>query len=133
MKRYLCNHSFLLLSLVLMLAVTSCKDKLNEPSFEGRFYLENNTSLTLKVQAKDGADFVVLKNSQIAPNAKEELVIVPDLGPTTAFPTTVFTEFRVYINTGLKDSTVYSAVRNNDWTVGVENEEYKEMILSIPN
>lgn len=133
MKQFFNNRSFLLLSLLLLLAATSCKDKVSEPTYEGRFYLENNTGLTLKVQAKDGGDFLVLKNSQIAPNATEELIIIPDLVPTTNFPTTVFTEFRVYINTGLKDSTLYSRVRNNDWTVGVENDEYKEMTLSIPN
>jgi hypothetical protein len=133
MNRNFHYPSFLLLSLFLLLATTSCKNKLNEPNFEGRFYLENNTGLTLKVQAKNGGDFVVLKNSQIAPNAREEMVVIPDLNPTTAFPSVVFTEFRVYINTGLKDSTVYSGVRNNDWTDGVETEDYKELILSIPN
>jgi hypothetical protein len=119
--------------LLLVLVVCSCKEKVTEPTIEGRFYLQNNTGLTLKVQAKDGNDFVVLKNSQIAPNAKEELVTIPELSPTNVFPTTVFTEFRVYVNTGLKDSTLYSGVTNNDWTDGVETDEYKELILAIPN
>ena len=127
------SRSSIVLLLFIATILSSCGDKVNEPEFEARFIVENATSIELLVQAKDGPDFLILENPRVDAGTRTQVYSSSEVTQGSVLPSLIFTEFRVFAKVGLKDSTIYNRVRNNDWVSGTETEEYQELILTIDN
>ena len=128
MKRYL-RHGLMLL--LLFTAISGCKEKVVVPDFEGRYFIDNKTPISIQVQAKDGADFLVLQNSQIAKASIEQIYATDGGSSAGALPTNVFTEFKVFVRTGIKDSVIYQGLNNSDWEVRNSGDDFSEYYLTI--
>lgn len=131
------NHKFLRAGLLLLvfpllfLLLHSCTGKLIEEAFEGRFFIDNKTAVSIQVQVKDGSDFLVLQNSQIAAAATEQIYTVQDDNVGNILASNYFSEFKVFVRIGVKDSFIYQGVRNNDWEERVTTSDYSELYIEI--
>lgn len=124
------QRTFAILLLLAGLCFAAC-NKVDEPVFEGRYYIENNTGVKVQVQAKDGADFLVLENSSIAIGATELMYTDPRTTVGTVLPSSVFTELKVFVRVGIKDSVIYQGVRNSDWDNRESGEDFESYYLTI--
>lgn len=120
-----------LLPVLMVLLLVSCKNGDDVALFEGRYFVHNKTPLTLKVDAKDGGEFVLLENSQIAIGQSERAFTAEAETENGIRLSNFFTEFRIFVRIGIKDSVIYNRVRQSDWIEGERGDNFQEFTLEI--
>jgi hypothetical protein len=97
-----------------LLIASSCR-KPAEPITKANYYIQNKTSLTLRIDALQGTAEVPLLKDTINPGLTEKFYTAVEGSGGHIYPSNFFTDFKVFAITNSADSLVYSGVQNNDW------------------
>jgi len=113
-----------------LLIASSCR-KPAEPITKANYYIQNKTSLTLRIDALQGTAEVPLLKDTINPGLTEKFYTAVEGSGGHIYPSNFFTDFKVFAITNSADSLVYSGVQNNDWKTENNDNAVTELVLTI--
>jgi hypothetical protein len=104
-----------ILALCMLTSLGSCRQLVIESVNTGEYYVTNNTTENILIQADSMNTPAKLQDSIVAPGNSVLIVKVAEMTGGHILPSNFFTDFRVFVRRSSGDSIIYRGVHNSDW------------------